>query len=258
MRLRSAKNSMLQRPSLPITLALVAAFATIWGLYFWITEAPVAIKHDMAEAYAWGQEFQLGYNQHPPFWAWVCGLWFQVLPRTGWAFALLSSTNAAIGLWGAWALIGDFAQGPKRIAAWALLLLTPLYTFFAYKYNANIIFIAIWPWTLHYFMKSVRSRGLWDAVVFGVLIGLALMSKYYALTLAATCLLVAVQRHYRKYFASLSPYVSAVVAAAVCAPHAWWLVTHRAPPLQYLAELSGQGWDPVFGYAMGTLSARWR
>ena len=65
----------------------------------------------MAEAYAWGQEFQLGYNQHPPFWAWVCGLWFQVFPRTGWAFALLSSTNAAIGLWGAWTLIGDFAEG---------------------------------------------------------------------------------------------------------------------------------------------------
>ncbi len=186
------------QPGLPTILALVATFATTWALYFWITEAPVAIKHDMAEAYAWGQEFQLGYNQHPPFWAWVCGLWFEVLPRTGWAFALLSSTNAAIGLWGAWALIGDFAEGRKRIAAWALLLLTPLYTFFAYKYNANIIFIAIWPWTLHYFMKSVRSRGFWDAVVFGVLIGLALMSKYYALTLAATCLLVAIQRRYLK------------------------------------------------------------
>jgi Dolichyl-phosphate-mannose-protein mannosyltransferase len=241
------------QPGLPTTLALVAAFAATWGLYFWITEAPVAIKHDMAEAYAWGREFELGYNQHPPFWAWVCGLWFQVLPRTGWAFALLSSTNAAIGLWGAWALIGDFAEGQKRIAAWALLLLTPLYTFFAYKYNANIIFIAIWPWTLHYFMKSVRSRGLWDAVVFGLLMGVALMSKYYALTLAATCLLVAIQRRYLKYFTSLSPYVSAVVAAAVCAPHVWWLVTHRAPPLQYLAELSGLGWDPVYDYAMGTL-----
>ena len=98
-------------------------------MYFSLTEAPMAIKHDMAEAYTWGREFQLGYNQHPPFWAWVCGLWFHVFPRTGWAFALLSSTNAAVGLWGAWTLIGDFAEGRKRIAAWALLLLTPLYTF---------------------------------------------------------------------------------------------------------------------------------
>src|SRR5580692_7307702 len=119
------------RPGLPTILALVAAFATTWALYFWITEAPVAIKHDMAEAYAWGQEFQLGYNQHPPFWAWICGLWFYLLPRAGWAFALLSSVNAGIGLWGAWMLIGDFATGRKRMAAWVLLLLTPLYTFYA-------------------------------------------------------------------------------------------------------------------------------
>ena len=89
---------------------LLAGFVAIWTVYLTITEAPGAIKHDMAEAYAWGQEFQLGYNQHPPFWAWICGLWFSVFPRTGWAFALLSSMNAGIGLWGAWMLIGDFAR----------------------------------------------------------------------------------------------------------------------------------------------------
>jgi 4-amino-4-deoxy-L-arabinose transferase-like glycosyltransferase len=243
----------LAQPGLPTILGLFAAFATIWAVYFSIAEAPMAIKHDMAEAYAWGQEFQLGYNQHPPFWAWVCGLWFQVFPRTSWAFALLSSTNAAIGLWGAWMLIGNFATGRKRVAAWALLLLTPFYTFFSYNYNANIIFLSIWPWTLHYFMRSVRRPGLRDAILFGVLIGLALMSKYYAVILAATCLLVAIQHHYRRYFASASPYVSAIVAAVICAPHVWWLATHRSPPLEYLAALSGQGWDKVFGYSANTL-----
>jgi hypothetical protein len=30
-------------------------------------------------------------------------------------------------------------------------------------------------------------------------------------------------------------------------------VAHRAPPLQYLTELSGQGWDLVYGYAVSTL-----
>ncbi|HET6195279.1 MAG TPA: glycosyltransferase family 39 protein, partial [Acetobacteraceae bacterium] len=143
---------------------MFAAFVAIWTLVFTLIEAPVAIKHDMSEAYAWGQEFQLGYNQHPPFWAWICGLWFSVFPRTGWAFALLSSLNAGIGLWGAWRLLGDFASGAKRVAAWALLLLTPLYTFYAYKYNANIIFVSIWPWTLHYFVRSVQGRRPSDAI----------------------------------------------------------------------------------------------
>jgi 4-amino-4-deoxy-L-arabinose transferase-like glycosyltransferase len=236
-------------------LALFAAFVTVWALYFTITEAPVAIKHDMAEAYAWGQEFQLGYNQHPPFWAWICGLWFAIFPRTGWAFALLSSLNAGIGLCGAWLLIGDFVQGPKRVAAWALLLLTPLYTFYAYKYNANVIFLSIWPWTLHYFMRSLQGRRVADAVAFGAMIGLAMMSKYYALILVATCLLAALQHPSRRnYIASASPYLAMVVAAAVCTPHVWWLMTHRAPPLHYLASISDEAWHYVLGYAGQTLS----
>ena len=241
-------------PSLPAILTLFAAFVAIWALYFTITEAPMAIKHDMSEAYAWGQEFQLGYNQHPPFWAWICGLWFWIFPRADWAFAALSSLNAGVGLWGAWMLIGNFAEGQKRIAAWLLLLLTPLYTFYSHKYNANIIFLSIWPWALHYFIGSVKTRQLRHAIAFGVLVGVAMMSKYYALTLVATCFFAAVQRPYRNYLASPSPYVAATVAAVIFAPHVVWLVMHRAPPLQYLANLSGQGWNIVADYALDTLT----
>jgi hypothetical protein len=235
-----------ERLDLRIILALLGTFAAVWALYFTIAEAPVAIKHDMAEAYAWGQEFQLGYNQHPPLWAWVCGLWFSLFPRTQWAFALLSSMNAGLGMWGAWILIGDFAGGQKRKAAWVLLLVTPLYTFYAYKYDANTIFLSIWPWTLHCFVSSIYRRRIRDAVAFGTLIGLAMLSKYYALILVATCLLAALQYPSRqKYFGSLLPWVSAVVAAAVCAPHIAWLLANRAPPLRYLASISGWPWDYV-------------
>src|SRR5262249_49169473 len=225
---------------------LFVAFVAVWALVFTVTEAPVAIKHDMSEAYAWGHEFQLGYNQHPPFWAWICGLWFSVFPRTGWAFALLSSLNAGIGIWGAWVLIGDFATGARRVAAWALLLLTPLYTFYAYKYNANIIFISIWPWTLHCFVRSLQGRRLADAVALGTMVGLALMSKYYALILLATCFLAAIQHPSRwRYFASASPYVAAVVALAICTPHVVWLLANQAPPIRYLSAVSGQVWSHV-------------
>ena len=65
-----------------------------------------------------------------------------------------------------------------------------------------------------------KAAGIRDAIAFGVLVGIALMSKYYALILVATCLLAALQHPSRwRYFASASPYVSAVVAAAICAPH---------------------------------------
>jgi 4-amino-4-deoxy-L-arabinose transferase-like glycosyltransferase len=230
------------------------AFAVAWALYFAISESPTAISQSMAEAYAWGQEFQLGYNQHPPFWAWICGAWFLVFPHTNWAYGILSALNCTIGLWGAWRLIGRFADGPVRIAATALLLASPFYTIAGYGLNANIIFVSIWPWTLYFFVRSIESGRSLDALWLGLMMGVALMSKYYALILWTTCLLAAL-RHPRRnaYFASLSPYLSLAVALAMFAPHVVWLFASGAPPLRYLGEVSHLGHAAAARNALNTL-----
>ena len=82
-------------PSLPSSVM-------VWMLYGVISAAPAAIHNDMAEAYVWGHEFQLGYEKHPPFWAWIAGFWFEVFPRADWAFTLPAVLNAGLGLYGCW------------------------------------------------------------------------------------------------------------------------------------------------------------
>lgn len=232
----------------------LAAFVAVWSVYFSVSELGASIHNDMAEAYVWGREFQLGYNQHPPFWAWICGAWFWVFPRAGWSFAILSSLNAGLGLLGAWKLIGRFATGDKRLAATALLLLTPFYTFLSYKYNANSIFLSIWPWTLFFFLRSIDGGKLLDAALFGLFMGFALLSKYYAGVLGVTCFLAAIQHPDRaRYFGSASPYVSVGVAALLLAPHVWWLVTSGAPPLKYLGRISGRGYGATAFYAVSAI-----
>src|SRR5581483_5751244 len=190
------------RPGFWPSVALLALFVIAWTLYAVISASPAAIHNDMAEAYVWGREFQFGYEKHPPFWAWIAGLWFEVFPCADWAFALLAVLNAGLGLFGSWVLIGDFAEGDRRLAATALLLLTPFYTFLALKYNANSIFLSLWPWTMHFFVRSIDDRRLADAVLFGLFIGMALLSKYFALILAATCFVAALVHPLRRaYFA---------------------------------------------------------
>ena len=179
------------QPKLLVSLSLLSIFVTVWTLYGVISAAPAAIHNDMAEAYVWGRQFELGYFQHPPFWAWIAGLWFEVFPRADWAFTLLAVLNAGLGLYGSWILIGDFADGDRRLAATVLLLLTPFYTFLAFKYNANSIFLSLWPWTMHFFVRSIDNRRLPDAILFGSFMGLAMLSKYFALILAATCFVAA-------------------------------------------------------------------
>jgi 4-amino-4-deoxy-L-arabinose transferase-like glycosyltransferase len=221
-----------------VALGVAAFILSCWAMLA-LGNAPIPILHDMAEAYAWGQEFQLGYNQHPPLWAWLCGAWFAVAPRAGWSFAALDALNAGLGLAGAWSLIGDFARGEKRMAAFALLLLTPIYTLGAYKYDANTIFLSIWPWTTHAFVRALRTRGLGWSLGFGALAGAALLCKYYAALLIATCGLGALAcGEGRAYLRSASPWVSAVTAAALFAPHAAWLMTSNAPPVRYFQSVA--------------------
>jgi hypothetical protein len=49
-----------------VSVSLLAIFVTVWTLYGVISAAPAAIHNDMAEAYVWGRQFELGYFQHMP------------------------------------------------------------------------------------------------------------------------------------------------------------------------------------------------
>ena len=102
------------------------------------------------------------------------------------------------------------ARGDRASAADALLYLLAL------KYNANSIFLSLWPWTMHFFVRAIDNRRLSDAILFGLFMGMALLSKYFALILAATCFAAAlVHPKWRAYFTSASPYVSLLVATLV-------------------------------------------
>lgn len=77
-----------------------------------------------------------------------------------------------------------------------------------------------------------------------------MLSKYYAVILAATCLFAAVQHPARaRYFSSASPYVSVAVAAALCAPHFYWVIANGAPTVRYFAHETGQELPIVLGHA---------
>jgi 4-amino-4-deoxy-L-arabinose transferase-like glycosyltransferase len=227
------------------------AFAAAWTIYAAITGGPEAIHDDMTEAYVWGREFQLGYYKHPPLWSWVAGVWFHLAPRTGWSFDLLCVLNAALGLLGAWRLVGDFTKEDRRIAATALLLLTPFYTFLSLIFNANSIFLSIWPWTLHYFVRSIDERRLGDAIAFGVFMALAMLSKYFSVLLGLSCLIAACLHPDRgRYFRSPAPYVSTAVGLALFSPHVWWLVRTRFGPFHYVARETVLGLAEIAIYAV--------
>ncbi len=214
---------------------LVLAYALVWSLFATISSGR-GLHGDSLEAYAWGREFVFGYYKHPPFWSWVAGAWFTIMPKTNWSFWFLSELNGALGLAGAWALIGRFTGRRMQMLGILLLMLTPFYQFNAQRFNANTILLSIWPWTLYFFVRSLETRALFHACVCGLLAGLAVLSKYFGVILIATCFLASLTHHDAKaYYRSATPYVSALVAFLVFTPHLAWLFRDGFQPFIYLA-----------------------
>ena len=217
-------------------LALILIYSLVWAAFATISTGR-GLHGDSLEAYTWGREFDLGYYKHPPFWSWIAGLWFAVFPKTNFSFWFLSELNGAIGLAGAWALIGRFGNRRMQMLGVLLLMITPFYQFNAQRFNANTILLSIWPWTLYFFVRSIETRRVIHALLCGILAGFALLSKYYGALLVATCFFAALTHHSRRdYFRSAAPYVSTVVAFLVFLPHLLWLVKDGFQPFFYLAD----------------------
>lgn len=217
-----------------LLLLLIAAHIVTMTLFPTIARLPGPVWDDMMEAWAWGQQFQLGYYKHPPLYAWISGLWFKILPRTDASYYVLSALNIGVGLAGVWRLSRLLLRGYARLSTVSLLFFAPSYHYLATNFNANTILLSVWPWTAYYFVKSLQTRSWRDGIAFGAFCGCALLGKYYSILLLVSCFLAALLHPSRRsYFRSASPYCALATCATVFAPHAWWAFSSGLPTVAY-------------------------
>lgn len=230
-----------------------------WALASWLGNGNLDSYHDMLENYAWSQPLQWGSHKHPPFFAWMTGLWFAVFPQTDGAYRLLSFVNVGVGLWGVYALgrrLGLAALAPMG----ALLLLWSFpYTTLAGKFNANTQLLSLWPWTAALLVASWQDkgwRGLWSSTALGLLAAACMLSKYYSGVFLLGCLVVALlAAEGRSWFRTPRPYWALAVFALALAPHVAWIAHHEWVTLGYAMNQGGGAtvWRYVTRFALAPL-----
>lgn len=226
-----------------ILILLIAAHVVVMTLFPWIARFPGAVWDDMLEAWAWGQHFQLGYYKHPPFYAWIAGVWLRLFPRTDFSFYLLSALNIGIALAGVWRLSGLVLKKYARFPAISLLLFAPSHHYLATNFNANTILLSLWPWAAFFFIRSLQTRAWQDGLLFGVIGGCALLGKYSSILLLISCFVSALLHPDRRsYFRSPAPYCAVAACAIVFAPHALWEWQNGLTAVTYVLEKSGRPW----------------
>ncbi len=210
-----------------IVLSALAAFVVLWMIFDVVSLASVDLHPDWSEAALWAHNFAFGYK-HPPMTAWLFMVWFVVFPRQDWAADLLNVLVVAAGLGITWRLLRDHLDKNRALLGLVALVLIPLYDIKTAILNANTVMIPFWAAALLFYLRARRGLGVADAFLAGAFLSLTVFGKYWALFLVAGMAFASVVGPgTRRFWRSPAPYVMALGAAIVIAPHVWWFVSER-------------------------------
>jgi 4-amino-4-deoxy-L-arabinose transferase-like glycosyltransferase len=243
-----------RKTSLWLVIGFAVAHAVLWTFILINLKAAQDVHMDVAEAFAWGQKFQFGYGKHPPLAGWVAGLWFKIFPVADWATYALAMTTLGCGLVISWLISLRVVDRRRAFFVVVMLALYPIFNFKGFKYNPDLLQLVTLPLLvlayLHAFEKRSVRAGLW----LGLTGALALMTKYWVLTMIGAVGLAALIHPDRLLFLrSPAPWVAIATLVVAMIPHLIWLKEVDFVPLTYAGDVYGlssraQNIQLVLGY----------
>jgi 4-amino-4-deoxy-L-arabinose transferase-like glycosyltransferase len=222
-------------------LWLVTGFAVVhavlWTLILVTLKTGQDVHMDVAEAFAWGQKFLLGYGKHPPLSGWVAGVWFKLFPVTDWATYALAMATLGCGMIICWLLALRVVDPRRAFFVVVMLALYPIFNFKGFKYNPDILQLVTLPLMVLAYLDAFEKRSVKSGLWLGLAGALALMTKYWALTMIGAIGFAALLHPDRlKFLRSPAPWVAIAALVVAMLPHLIWLKQVNFVPLTYAGD----------------------
>src|SRR2546430_560260 len=242
------------KASLWLVTGFAAVHAVLWTLILVNLKTGQDVHMDVAEAYAWGQKFLLGYGKHPPLSGWVAGVWFMLFPVTDWATYALAMATLGCGLVICWWLALRVVDRRRAFFVVVMLALYPIFNFKGFKYNPDLLQLVTLPLVVLAYLNAFEKRDARAGVLLGLAGALALMTKYWVLTMIGAIGLAALVHPDRLLLLrSPAPWVAIATLVIAMIPHLVWLKEVDFVPLTYAGDVYGlssraQSVQLVLGY----------
>jgi 4-amino-4-deoxy-L-arabinose transferase-like glycosyltransferase len=229
------RGSALRAPSVHVAAALLL-WAFMWFLLpTWFEPVPPS---DNIEQLVWSQGLELGYHKHPPLPTWILIGAEQILPASVPLTYALSILGMGVGGFFLWRLA---AQLLGRSAALPVILATACIAFYSYRahiYNHNTVLVPCVYAAAWFFLSAVRSYKLSQWILLGAACAAGMLTKYQFVVILATFALIAARlKLYRQPQVLRGAAIAAATAAALLAPHIWWLCSNDFPPFRYASQM---------------------
>ncbi|MDR2099078.1 MAG: glycosyltransferase family 39 protein [Rickettsiales bacterium] len=212
----------------------VAIHMLVWIL---VPALRKSMSPDALEAINWGLSGGWVNDKHPPLSGFLAAFFYGFLGG-GIGICILTQLCSLVGFIYIYRLAREFFRDAVRPAMSVILLEgVSYYAFATQQFNVNILSLATWPAAAFYFYRSMHGGKMADWILLGAAIGINVLAKY-------SCAFLFVG--FAAYFAlsgkrgwsaleTPGPYVCALVAALIVAPHAHAMYVSGFPALEYAA-----------------------
>jgi 4-amino-4-deoxy-L-arabinose transferase-like glycosyltransferase len=226
----------------PQLSVLLVFFVTVAHVVLWtaiLTQLKSAqdVHYDVAEGFAWGQKFLWGYGKHPPLSGWVAGAWFRLLPAADWATYLLAMVTVGIGMLLCWMIALKVVDRRRAFLVLVMVAIYPIFNFKGFKYNPDLLQLVTLPLLVLAYLDAFERRSIRSGVLLGIAGALALMTKYWVVTMIGAIGLAALIHPERmRFLRSPAPWLAIVTMAALMLPHFNWARQSDYAPFRYAGD----------------------
>jgi 4-amino-4-deoxy-L-arabinose transferase-like glycosyltransferase len=209
---------------------------------------------DVIEALAWGQDFDLGYNKHPPLSAWIPGLLFKIFGNKDWIYYLLSQVFIVISFIFLWKLSSFFLKKNYQILLSVLTIEgIAFFTFETPQFNVNICQIPLWIGTVYFFFKSIKKNKITDWIFLGVFSALGFLTKYIFAYLLISLFFYLIFIFLIKKKINFNSLYALLTFFLITLPHFQWLIQNDFTTIYYAVKRGGLNEFNIYNHLLNPL-----
>ena len=201
------------------------------------------LPYDMLENLYWGKEWQLGYDKHPPLFAWISYAFFRLCGSIPDSLFFLTQLNLLLGCFFVFKISNLIGLDKDQSFSSVLFFLCSGASVLGNtKFNATTILCSLLPMLFYFCIRIMKFRKTTDAVLFGLVAMLTCISKYIALLyLGIMFLFLIVDRDCRSLLKTPLPYIAVCVFVISISWHVLWIFDSDFVTLRYAMEKSIAG-----------------
>ena len=207
----------------------------VWTFGPWLVRSNLV--YDTMESLVWGQQWQWGYDKHPPFTAWMTALFGKLTTPPDFPVYLLAQLCVVITYLSVWRLAKEYLDDKASVLSVIMLSGVLYYSNLVERVTPDTMQSPIWALLALTLFLAVQKASLVFWLLSGVLIALGILTKYQIVVFIIPFMIPFLfSQKGRNSLKTSGPWLAALVTLLLISPHIYWLYEHDFPAFQYLND----------------------